>query len=165
MSPNLLSLPTLAPECKDAERRSLVKINELLYDYVYGSAGGGAGSIPSTLQQLIQAVKGCDIVLATSGAFVATFTPFPIPCVCWQIDVFSIAPSTRWVFVTDFNAYQPSQFPYYIAPVYSNCSTSMQIMAPFQRGVTVALSTAPNFPCVCDTNPNMLVTATRRTCP
>ena len=166
MNPLLVNYPTLQAECHDTETRSLKKIDDILFQFVYGaSGGGGQSSVPGSLKDIVSATKGCDIVLATSGAFVSQFTLFTGPCVCWQIDCFSIAPSTRWIFVIDFDSYQPSQFPKYIAPIYSNCATSLMITAPFKRGVNVALSTAPSFPCQCDTQPYMLVTATSRNCP
>lgn len=163
MPPNLIHYPTLAAECYDTEARSLKKITGLLFEQVYGTSPT-PGAPPTTLADVAKAVKGCDTILATSGAFVSTFTPFPEPCLLWQLDCFSIAPSTRWIFIIDFESYQPSQFPVYIAPIYSNCSSSFFVMAPFKRGVTVSLSTAPNFPCMCDPEANMLVTATRRDC-
>lgn len=149
---------SLAPSKGDQERASLVKINSLLFAYT----GGGTSGMPTTMADLIAAVKGEDGVLASSNAFVSHFTLFTGPLLLWQLDCFSIAPALRWVFVQDSASMALAQMPVYIAPIYPQCSTSFMVTAPFQKGVTVGLSTAPNF-YVEETIPSMLITAVRRT--
>lgn len=158
--PNFATLPTTAPECHDTERRSLVKINKLLDSYVNGGGAGG-GTDPTSLDDLIAAVKGEDAILATSAAFVSHFTLFTGAVLLYQLDCFSIANSLRWVFIQDSASISLGLMPLYISPLYPRESTSFQIQAPFQRGVTVGLSTAPNT-YVEDPVPGMLVTAVRR---
>jgi hypothetical protein len=152
------------PTTGDQERASLIKINDLLYRYIYGSNGLPPGTPPPSLDELIQAVKGEDAVLASSGLWVNAITILNGPCLLWQLDVFSISPALEWVWIFDalsITARAPGQMPVYIAPIYPNMSTSFNVTAPFSNGVTLGMSTfADTY--VQETNNYMLVTAVRR---
>lgn len=119
----------------------------------------GFTDLLASLSDLQDTLKGNDLVLSTSGAFVNRFTAFTGATNLNQIDCFSIADEARYLFV--FDSTDTTTFPIYIATIFPRLNTSFATPSPFQVGVTIGVSTNPAV-YEEDTNPTVLVTATRR---
>ena len=163
MEANEVRFPTLQAQCHDAERRSLAKINELLFGYLFGFNGSGTPVPPNggSLQDLIEAIQEKDTILVTSKAWVTHFVCFNTSIQLWQLDAFSINPALRWIMLLDSDHVDLTKFPLYIAPIYPMSSTSFMLSAPFSTGLTAVVSTAANA-VVEDTTASVLITAIGR---
>jgi hypothetical protein len=150
-TPNLLEFPTLEPECHDAERRSLAKINELLYQ------------INDSLNQLTK--PGAGQVGIVNYVYGLSYT---IPSDADLLDVSCYNPtgSDVWVFIViAATSAQPGMAPNFPIHVYPHNPAYYEAMAdaasvPAGDVFSIAVSSTEN---VLTWNPSPIYLAIRHT--